>query len=54
MYLITNISLVYEEDKEETPTITPTTLNTVYYPDIRLELQDLEIICPLSNSTKVR
>ncbi|KAL5247271.1 hypothetical protein ACHWQZ_G019214 [Mnemiopsis leidyi] len=31
-------------------TITPTTLNTASYPDVRMEIQDLEIICPVAGS----
>jgi hypothetical protein len=48
---LTIISSGVEEEKEETLTITPTTLNTVNYPDIRMEIQDLEIICPLTCTT---
>ena len=41
---------VSEETKVDHITITPTTLNTANYPDIRMEIQDLEIVCPVTGS----
>ena len=44
---------VVENQGDNVTMATPTTLNTVWYPDVRLEIQDVEFVFPVSPGHKV-